>query len=230
MWFDACMPRRRLFGTGGVVFHVMNRSAKQLPLFESPSDFRLFLNVLVDAESRCRMRLLEYCVMSNHFHLIVWPYGDADLTRYLRWATGNHGQRWRRSRQSTGKGAVYQGRYRWVGVQDAVHYDNARRYVLQNPVRAGIVEAPTDWPWSSASSKPGVPRPALTRPPFEPLKPIDSPLDGLSVERIRSSVRASQSPGSAATNYSLEVESRLKEVMAQHQNAITVGGLENLSK
>jgi putative transposase len=220
------MPRRRLFGTGGVVFHVMNRSAKQLPLFECPSDFRLFVDVLVAAGMRCSMRLLEYCVMSNHFHLLLWPYGDNDLTRYLQWATGVHGQRWRRARRSTGKGAVYQGRYRWVGIQDAVHYDNARRYILQNPVRAGLVENADDWPWSSASSDAGVPRPTLTPPPFEPLTALESPLDGHSVERIRSSLRASQSLGPAAWSHALEVESWLKGVLAQHEKAITASGLE----
>jgi putative transposase len=224
------MPRRRLFGTGGVIFHVMNRSAKQLPLFETPSDFRLFLNVLVEAESRCRMRLLDYCVMTNHFHLLLWPYGEGDLTRYLRWATGVHGQRWRKARKSTGKGAVYQGRYRWVGVQDAVHYDNASRYILQNPVRAGLVAAPDKWPWSSASRASGVPRPTLTPSPFERLTPIESPLDGDSAERIRTSLRNSQSPGSAAWSHALEVESWLKDVLARHQNAITASSHENPSE
>lgn len=228
--FPASMPRRRLLGTGGAVFHVMNRSAKQLPLFENPSDFRLFLNVLVEAESRCRMRLLDYCVMTNHFHLLLWPHGDADLTRYLRWATGVHGQRWRRARGSTGKGAVYQGRYRWVGVQDAVHYDNASRYILQNPVRAGLVAAPDQWPWSSASGKSGEPRPTLTPSPFERLAPIESPLDGDSAERIRTSLRNSQSPGSAAWSHALEVESWLKDVLAKHRNNITASTRENPSK
>src|SRR5690606_34708684 len=131
------MPRRRLLGSGGVIFHVMNRSAKQLPLFESCADYRRFLDVLVEAEERYDMRLIDYCVMSTHFHLIVWPRRDDDLPDYLRWVAGVHAQRWRRDRQSQGKGAVYQGRYRWVAVQDDIHLDNARRYVAQNPVSAG---------------------------------------------------------------------------------------------
>ena len=119
----------------------MNRSAKQLTLFEAPDDYDLFLQVLVEAEDVVAIRLLEYCVMPNHWHLLVWPERDDDLSRYMRSITGVHGQRWRRALGQPGKGAVYQGRFRWVAVQDGDHYDVARRYIQQNPVRAGLVEA-----------------------------------------------------------------------------------------
>lgn len=214
------MPRRRVAGTGGVVFHVMNRSAKQLPLFESPPDFQLFLGILGEVQQKRPMRLLHYCVMGNHFHLLVWPERDGDLTRYMRWITGVHGRRWRRSRGSTGKGAVYQGRYRWVGVQDAFHYDTCRRYVLQNPVRAGLCETPETWPWSSASTTRGIVRPTLSSCPWQELNALDSPLDGGTVESIRESLRASQNLGSPEWSHALAVNSWLTDVLARHQNAV----------
>jgi hypothetical protein len=70
----------------------------------------------------------------------------------------------------------------------------------------------------------------LTPSPFERLTPIESPLDGDSAERIRTSLRNSQSPGSAAWSHALEVESWLKDVLARHQNAITASSHENPSE
>ena len=150
-----CVPRRRLAGCGGFVFHVMNRSAKQLTLFDSPSEYQMFLTgARRGRHSVCPIRLLEDRVMPNHWHLLVWPERDDQLSRYMRWITGVHAQRWRRARGQSGKGAVYQGRYRWVGVQDGQHFDIARQYIRQNPVRARLVDVPDDWPWSSASCEP----------------------------------------------------------------------------
>jgi putative transposase len=107
---ESNMPRRRLAGSGGFVFHVMNRSAKQLTLFDEPAEYEMFLQVLSEAETACPIRLLEYCVMPNHWHLLVWPERDDQLTRFMRWITGVHAQRWRQARGQPAKGAVYQGR------------------------------------------------------------------------------------------------------------------------
>jgi putative transposase len=62
----------------------MNRSAKQLTLFDSRAEYDLFLDVLAEAETVCPIRLLEYCVMPNHWHLLVWPERDDQLTRFMR--------------------------------------------------------------------------------------------------------------------------------------------------
>lgn len=208
----------------------MNRSAKQLPLFEDHRDYQLLLEVLVAAEEKCPMRLLEYCVMRNHFHLLLWPERDGDLTRYMRWITGVHGQRWRRARGTSGKGAVYQGRYRWVGVQDAYHLDICRRYILQNPVRAGVAERPQDWTWSSASGAPGVPRPSIAPGPCDELTRVNAPLDDGTADRLRASLRASRNLGSPDWSYTLEVHRWLTDVLARHENALTASSSENVSK
>jgi REP element-mobilizing transposase RayT len=198
------MPRRRLIGSGGIVFHVMNRSAKQLPLFESDPDYQRFLDVLVEAESRYDMRLLEYCVMPNHFHLLLWPRRDDDLARYLRWVTGVHGQRWRGDRGTQGKGAVYQGRYRWVAVQDDIHLDAVRRYIVQNPVRAGLVRDVYLWPWSSAGVLDVGRRPTVTE--IAGPAPLNHELDAVVARCITDGLSARRTFGSAQWRHSLEVE------------------------
>jgi putative transposase len=194
----------------------MNRSAKQLALFDAPADYDLFLQVLVEAERACPIRLLEYCVMPNHWHLLVWPERDDQIVRYMRWITGVHGQRWRRAKGLVGKGAVYQGRYRWVVVQDGDHFDVARRYVHQNPVRAHLVEYCDEWPWSSASPTGRHARPALARSPVEapPPNTRTAPmLPEATVRQMQSSLRANQPFGDPAWRLELEARTWLAAVL-----------------
>jgi putative transposase len=228
------MPRRRLAGCGGFVFHVMNRSAKQLTLFESPADYDLFLGVLQEAESVCPIRLLEYCVMPNHWHLLVWPERDDQLTPFMRWITGVHAQRWRRARGQIGKGAVYQGRYRWVAVQGGQHYDIARRYIRQNPVRAHMVDLPCDWPWSSASCAPVNARPSLTQGPLSldphEQEPGDALLSQPIAERMRAGLRGGQPFGEPQWGRALEVRRWLMAVLEAHSRPLADRRLENRNK
>jgi len=212
----------------------MNRSAKQLTLFDGPADYDAFLNVLGEAESVCPIRLLEYCVMPNHWHLLVWPERDDQLARYMRWITGVHGQRWRRARAQQGKGAVYQGRYRWVAVQDGTHYDVARRYIVQNPVRGRLVDQPEDWPWSSASSLPVLARPTLAdgpRPRSEDRPHSTEPLlDAVTAERMRSSLRNGQPFGDPRWSRTLEVRSWLIAVLQADSKAVAAGSPKNTNE
>jgi putative transposase len=198
-----------------MVFHVMNRSAKQLPLFESHTEYQRFVDVLVEAEDRHDMRLVEYCLMPNHFHLLLWPERDDDLARYLRWVTGVHGQRWRRDRETQGKGAVYQGRYRWVAVQDDVHLDAVRRYIVQNPVRAGLVRDVSLWPWSSAAEIVLGQRPTLTTMSPPTSQPPNQLLDDAVARCITDSLSARRAFGSAQWRYSLAVEMWLADALGE---------------
>ena len=217
------MPRRRLTGCGGFVFHVMNRSAKQLALFEAPDDFDLFLEVLAEAEERCPIRLLEYCVMPNHFHLLVWPETDTQLSTYMRWITGVHGQRWRRQRGLSGKGAVYQGRFRWVAVQSGEHYDIARRYIWQNPVRARLADQARTWPWSSASDAPMPRRPTLDLGPLLTGHPrqagLEQRLEASAEHEMREALRRGVPFGTPGWSRTLELREWLIAVLRAHSAA-----------
>jgi len=215
----------------------MNRSAKQLALFDSPFEYEMFLQVLAEADRTCPIRLLEYCVMPNHWHLLVWPERDDQLSRYMRWITGVHGQRWRKARGQSGRGAVYQGRYRWVGVQDGQHFDIARQYIRQNPVRAGLVASLDDWPWSSASRTSVGLRPSLAQGPrslewTDPglLSADDKLLDVPTAERMRTSLRTGHPFGDAKWSRALEVRSWLTAVLEAHSRAQAAGGVKNASK
>lgn len=134
------------------VFHVLNRANARMTLFEDDGDYIAFERVLTQACHRVRMRLLAYCVMPNHWHLVVWPRGDGDLSRFMNWLTLTHTQRWHQHRNSVGNGHVYQGRFKSFPVETSEYLLTVCRYVERNPVRAGLVERAEQWQWSSAAS------------------------------------------------------------------------------
>lgn len=165
------MPRRPRTGCGGIVFHLLNRGARRLCLFENAADYSCFLQVLTDATMRLPMRLLAYVVMPNHWHLVLWPVGDHDLSRFMAWTTAAHVRRWHGAHNSQGTGALYQGRFKAIPVKDEGHFLTVCRYVERNPVRAGLVSKADDWPWSSAS-----PRSRHDGPPLDAW-PVTRPVD-----------------------------------------------------
>jgi putative transposase len=79
---------------GGLVYHTLNRANARLTIFEDDGHFAAFERILAEAVTRYAMRLLAYCLMPNHFHLLVWPRGDADLCQFMQWLTLTHTQRW----------------------------------------------------------------------------------------------------------------------------------------
>ena len=146
------MPRAARATPGGFVYHVMNRASGFQSLFESSTCYREFLEILRDSAAFVNMRILAHCVMPNHWHLLLWPRGDDDVPRFVHRLTAQHGKRWRSSHGSTGRGTLYQGRYRCFVVRDDRHLLIVTRYIERNPVRAGLVVRARDWPWSSAAA------------------------------------------------------------------------------
>ncbi len=143
------MPRPLRIAPGGFVYHVLNRANARLPLFERDGDYQGFETVLGQALERQPMRLLAYCVMPNHWHLVLWPEADGALSSWLGWLTQTHTQRWHAAHGTIGTGHLYQGRYKSFPVQEDEHLLTVCRYVERNPLRAGLVEDAEEWRWSS---------------------------------------------------------------------------------
>lgn len=106
------MGRPQRAAEGGYVYHVLNRANARLTIFEHDGDYEAFEKVLLQAVERTRTRLLSYCVMPNHWHLLVWPRHDGELSKFVGWLTLTHTQRWHAHRHSAGAGHLYQGRFR----------------------------------------------------------------------------------------------------------------------
>jgi putative transposase len=120
------------------------------------------------------MRLLAYCLMNNHWHLVLWPLNDGDLSRFMFWLTMTHTQRWRHARKLVGLGPLYQGRFKSFPVEADEHFLTLSRYVERNPVRAKIVRRAENWRWSSFSvRRAGEPERQRILHPW----PVDQPSD-----------------------------------------------------
>jgi putative transposase len=120
-----------------------------MTIFRHPADYDAFERVLYEAVERTEMRLLAYCLMPNHWHLVVWPQEDGQLSRFMGWLTLTHTQRWHAHRRSIGSGHLYQGRFKSFPIQQDEHFYTVARYVERNALRAGLVQRAEDWRWCS---------------------------------------------------------------------------------
>jgi REP element-mobilizing transposase RayT len=100
-----------------LVYHVLNRGNGRQALFDADTDYLLFQRILWQAQRRLPMRLIGYCLMPNHWHLLLWPHGDGDLSEFMRWLTVTHTQRWHAIHGTAGAGHLYQGRFKSFPVQ-----------------------------------------------------------------------------------------------------------------
>ena len=130
---------------GNYVYHVLNRANARVRIFDNDKDYQLFKEILVEAKEKCNMRLLAYCIMPNHWHLVVNPKKDGDLSKFMNWLTLTHTQRWHVSKKTTGQGHLYQGRYKSFLCQNDNHFLVLVRYVERNALRANLVSSAEEW-------------------------------------------------------------------------------------
>jgi len=147
------MPRRLRRSLGTHYFHVVNRSVRKTPIFLRPKDYRAFLGVLEAGMQRHPLGLLAYCVLANHWHLIVGPTDPSGLSQLMHWVTVTHAVRHHRHRGTTGQGPLYQGRFKSEPLEEATNIIRACRYVERNALTAGLVARAEDWPWCSLSDR-----------------------------------------------------------------------------
>ena len=163
------MPRTARASIGGICYHVINRGNARSTVYHNSSDYQSFIQLMKKACDRIPMRILSYCLMPNHFHLVLWPFGDGDMSRWMQWLLTSHVRRYHRLRGTSGR--IWQGRFKAFPIQQDSHLLTVIRYVERNPVRANLVGSAADWNWSSISASPSKPRTVITPAPV--LKPKD---------------------------------------------------------
>ena len=122
-----------------------------MDIFAGEGDFAAFIKLLEEGRRRTGMRILGYCLMDNHWHLVLWPRRGPDLSRFMQWVGTTHVRRWREHRRNVGEGHLYQGRFKSFPVQTDSHLLTVLRYVEANPLRASMVKRAEAWRWSSLS-------------------------------------------------------------------------------
>jgi putative transposase len=147
------MPRRPRQSVGGLLFHVLNRAVGRGKIFAKDRDYEAFEQVIEQIHGRIPARLLSYCLMPNHWHLVLWPREDGELSEFMRLLTVTHTQRWHAHHQSAGTGPLYQGRFKSFPIEADEHLLTVCRYVERNPLRAGLVANAQDWRWNSLTKR-----------------------------------------------------------------------------
>ena len=191
------MPRiaRGLLEPG--YFHVFNRGDHGQVLFRQPEEFAVFLEVLDASVTKFGVQLWGYCLMGNHWHLVVSVKTVLELSSWMHWVSNRHVRLVRRQSAGLGGGHVYQGRYRSFPIQDSSQLGTVLRYVEANPLRAGLVARAQDWAWSSLSTQvagDGVaevcPRPKLAPWPRDEKwhEAVNTPLEAATLNLLRRSV------------------------------------------
>jgi putative transposase len=143
------MPRPLRPIADGLVYHVINRGNNRQNVFRKDADYRAFLTALADLKERKPFELYGYCLMSNHFHLLIRPRGGT-ISRIVQSLLVSHTQRYHKHHRSGGH--VWQGRFKSPVIQDDEHVLTVLRYIEANPLRAKLVRDAGEYAWSSYRS------------------------------------------------------------------------------
>lgn len=169
-------------------------------IFHGDDDFIAFEDLMRRANERLPLQILAWCMMPNHFHLVVRPRGDRDLSRWMHWLLTAHVQRYRCRYNSTGR--IWQGRFKAPPIQQDSHLLVVMRYVERNPVRAGLVSRAEQWQWSSMKPRLKAKNDLLCPPPI--LLPgdwrdfVNRPQTPAELAEVRASLRRGSPYGDAA--------------------------------
>ncbi len=132
-----------------MVFHVLNRGVGRMRLFHSDDDYAAFERIIEETLELRPMRLLAYCLMPNHWHMVLYPQRNGDLSSFMQRLSVTHATRWQRFTHRDGTGHVYQGRFKSFPVETDEYFYQVVRYVERNPLRANLVDDLDQWRWSS---------------------------------------------------------------------------------
>jgi putative transposase len=209
------MPRVARQLQHGYCYHLLNRGNGKATLFLDRLDYSAFMKLLAGMRAGYDVRLLAYCLMPNHFHLVLQAEATGAVSEAMQWAQTSYVSRFRVRYGSTGH--IFQGRFKSFPIQNDRHLLTVMRYVERNPVRANLVDSTLGWPWSSSRWR-GRPNDLLDESPV-PLgidwnAYVDTPQTGTEVAALRRSISRGAPFGSAqwqrATAEALGLESTLR--------------------
>jgi putative transposase len=186
-------------------FHVLNRGNHRQQLFHAGEDYAAFIGLLAAAGERLPVKIWGYCLMPNHWHLVIEVARMPDLSKWVHGVCNRHVRLVHRENPRLGGGHIYQGRYKSFPIQDENYLYTVLRYVEANPLRARLVTRAEDWPWSSLSRQPifdgliEVQRPKLAPWPRGPewLEEVNHALPAEKMQDIRQSVQRGKPLGDA---------------------------------
>ena len=151
--YDKFMARPLRIELAGGLYHVTSRGDRREDIFLCETDRYVWLEILGEVCKRFHWTCHAWCQLTNHYHLVVETV-EGNLSQGMRHLNGVYTQKLNRTHHRVGH--VFQGRYRAIMVEKDSHLLELMRYVVLNPVRAGMVGAAGDWPWSSYGAMVGM--------------------------------------------------------------------------
>lgn len=190
------MARAPRADEGGGLYHALNRGNSRSEIFHKEEDYLAFERILAEGLGTYDVQLYCYQLMPNHWHLVLRPNRDGEMSQFMRWITATHTMRYRAHYQTSGEGHVYQGRFKSFPIQDDAHFLTVCRYVERNALRARLVTRAEDWRWSSLAHwlQPTETSPTLLSPWPIPRSPnwvqkVNEPLTDGELQAVRKSVQ-----------------------------------------
>lgn len=141
------MPRIKRTLFDNAVYHIFNRGHNKQDLFLSPTDFMMFKDILSTYKRKVHFELYHYCLMSNHFHLLLMIVKGQELPFLMKGICQSYANYYKK--QYNLVGYLFQNRYKSIVIEKDEYLLECGRYIERNPVRAGIIEAPAEYGWSS---------------------------------------------------------------------------------
>jgi putative transposase len=143
------VPRPLRIEIPNQIYHVINRANHRFTIFTKQGDYAAFEKILFEGLKKARVSLFAYVLMPNHWHLVLAPKKEGEVSKYLHWITSTHTHRWNENRRLTGNGHLYQGRYKSFMVDSEKYFLSVCRFVESNPFRSALVERAETWRWTS---------------------------------------------------------------------------------
>ena len=143
------MGRAKRADEAGAIYHMLNRANRRATIFLKDADYEAFERIMVEALERSQLKLYSYCLMPNHWHLVVSPEVNGEMSRFGQWLSLTHTQRHNSHYHTTGEGHLYQGRYKSFPIQSDEHFLSVCRYVERNAYSAKLCDRPDGWRFGS---------------------------------------------------------------------------------
>jgi len=141
------MPPRRDVFAAGEYYHIFNRGAGRRTLFFSPANYEYCLRLAKRHRQRYGATIVAYCLMPNHYHLLVRQESDIPLSRFINVVFNAYVQAV--NRQEARTGTLFEGRFRHVWVDSDAYVAHLCRYIHLNPAAGELVSRPEEWPYSN---------------------------------------------------------------------------------
>jgi len=184
------MPRIARGEIVGGIYHIINRGNMKMQVFDDMEDYEYFLELLEKASKRENVEIHAYCLMPNHFHLLLVPQEEKSLSRLMQWVMTSHVRYYHKKNKTSGH--IWQGRYKSFIVEKESYYITLIQYIEANALRAKLVKRAEDWLYGSLCERVKQQKTLLNEPYIELydewIKYVNAPIREGELHTIRNSV------------------------------------------